>query len=66
MPDDNTDFDEDETEEPAPPAEIPEPRANPYLAGHEAAEAALLEAYAQGIPAIPSSAASPRAAMPTF
>jgi DNA polymerase-3 subunit delta' len=29
-------------------AEVPEPRANPYLAGHEAAEAALLEAHAQG------------------
>ena len=47
MPDDSDDYDS-ETEEPAPPAEIPEPRANPYLAGHEAAEAALLEAYAQG------------------
>jgi DNA polymerase III subunit delta' len=44
------DFDEydDEPDEPAPPAEVPEPRANSYLAGHEAAEAALIEAHAQG------------------
>jgi DNA polymerase III subunit delta' len=48
MADDTDRFDDDDTEAPAPPAEIPEPRANPYLAGHEAAEAALLDAYAQG------------------
>src|SRR5258707_15761310 len=46
--DDNDEYDDDDTAEPAAPAEVPEPRANPYLAGHEAAEAALLEAYAQG------------------
>src|SRR5258708_18245729 len=45
---DNDEYDDDDTAEPAAQAEVPEPRANPYLAGHEAAEAPLLEAYAQG------------------
>lgn len=39
---------DDEPDEPAAPEEVPEPRTNPYLAGHEAAEAALLEAHGQG------------------
>src|SRR5436309_2790218 len=33
---------------PAAPEEVPEARANPYLSGHEAAEASLIEAHAQG------------------
>src|SRR5260221_10940369 len=47
MAEDSDEYDE-EIAEPAPPAEVPEPRANPYLAGHEAAEASLIEAHAQG------------------
>src|SRR5258708_456504 len=47
---DEIDIDEDDGEltEATAPAEVPEPRANPYLAGHAAAEAALLEAHGQG------------------
>ena len=50
MASDEIDIDEDDGEltEATAPAEVPEPRANPYLAGHEAAEAALLEAHGQG------------------
>jgi DNA polymerase-3 subunit delta' len=47
MADDGDEYD-DETAEPAAPADVPEPRANPYLAGHEAAEASLIEAHSQG------------------
>jgi DNA polymerase-3 subunit delta' len=47
MADDGDEFD-DEAAEPPAPADVPEPRANPYLAGHEAAEAALVEAHLQG------------------
>jgi DNA polymerase-3 subunit delta' len=49
MADDTAEFD-DESEGDAPPVaeEIPEPRANPDLIGHEAAEATLLEAHAAG------------------
>src|SRR5882724_5395502 len=47
MAEDSDEYD-DEIAEPAPPAEVPEPRANPYLAGHEAAEASLIAAHAQG------------------
>jgi DNA polymerase-3 subunit delta' len=46
--DDGDDYEDDEAAEPAAPAEVPEPRANPYLSGHEAAEASLIEAHAQG------------------
>jgi DNA polymerase III subunit delta' len=47
MADDNDDYDDD-APEPMTAAEVPEPRANPYLSGHEAAEASLIEAHAQG------------------
>jgi DNA polymerase-3 subunit delta' len=47
MADDSDEYD-DGTAEPAAPAEVPEPRANPYLVGHEAAAAALIEAHGQG------------------
>jgi DNA polymerase-3 subunit delta' len=47
---DEVDIDEDDGEvtEATAPEAVPAPRANPYLAGHEAAEAALLEAHGQG------------------
>jgi len=47
---DEVDIDEDDGEvtEATAPEAVPEPRANPYLAGHEAAEAALREAHGQG------------------
>jgi len=48
MADEFTDIEDDEDSIGGAPAEVPEPRANPYLAGHAAAEAALLEAHAQG------------------
>src|SRR5947209_7693744 len=48
MADDNDDYDDEDRPEPVAPAEVPEPRANPYLSGHEAAEASLIEAHAQG------------------
>ncbi len=48
MAEDGDDYDEDDAAEPAAPEEVPEPRANPYLSGHEAAEAALIEAHARG------------------
>jgi DNA polymerase III subunit delta' len=45
----DTDDDEDDQDSLAGlPAEVPEPRANPDLWGHEAAETALLEAYHAG------------------
>lgn len=42
--------DDDDPGEPASetPADVPEPRANPFLTGHEAAEAALIEAHQAG------------------
>ena len=48
MADEFADIEDDEDSIGGAPAEVPEPRANPYLAGHAAAEAALLEAHAQG------------------
>src|SRR5471030_2089950 len=48
MADDDGEYDDEEPDEPLAPEAIPAPRANPYLAGHEAAEAALLDAFAQG------------------
>ncbi|HZS84989.1 MAG TPA: DNA polymerase III subunit delta' [Stellaceae bacterium] len=51
MTDDFVEEQEAESAEDGPPgaaAEIPPPRANPYLAGHEAAEAALIAAHAAG------------------
>src|SRR5260221_10907966 len=46
---DEVDIDEDDGEvtEATAPEAVPAPRANPYLAGHAAAEAALLEAHGQ-------------------
>jgi DNA polymerase III subunit delta' len=45
----DTDDNDDDAGAPAgTPAEVPEPRANPDLRGHEAAEAALLEAHHAG------------------
>ncbi len=46
--DDFPERDEDEAAASDAPAEVPEPRANPELSGHEAAEAGLLEAYSAG------------------
>ncbi len=50
MASDEIDIDEDDGEltEATAPEQVPEPRANPYLAGHQAAEAALLEAHERG------------------
>jgi len=48
MADEFADIEDDEDSIGGAPAEVPEPRANPYLTGHASAEAALLEAHAQG------------------
>src|SRR5215831_553050 len=49
MADDTTELDEEPEERAAEAAvELAEPRANPALVGHEAAEASLLEAHAAG------------------
>ena len=41
MAEDDGDYDDDDAPGPVGPEEVPEPRANPYLSGHEAAEASL-------------------------
>jgi DNA polymerase-3 subunit delta' len=46
--DDFPERDEDDADGSESPAEVPEPRANPELTGHAAAEDALLEAYHAG------------------
>jgi len=48
MADEFADIADDEDSIGRAPAEVPEPRANPYLTGHASAETALLEAHAQG------------------
>jgi DNA polymerase-3 subunit delta' len=48
MSDDDIDFDEDEAAGEVEPGEIPEPRANPFLTGHDEAETRLLAAFAAG------------------
>src|SRR4051794_507567 len=47
MSDDDIDFDE-EADAAAEAGEVPEPRANPFLTGHDEAESRLLEAFAAG------------------
>jgi DNA polymerase III subunit delta' len=48
MSDDDIDFDADEDVAEIEPGEVPEPRANPFLTGHDDAEARLLEAFVAG------------------
>jgi DNA polymerase-3 subunit delta' len=48
MADDDVDFDEEADTGDVTPGEVPAPRANPFLIGHDAAEARLLEAFAAG------------------
>jgi DNA polymerase-3 subunit delta' len=48
MSDDDIDFAEDEGAGEVAPGEVPEPRANPFLTGHDEAEARLLDAFAAG------------------
>src|SRR5471030_646346 len=48
MSDDDIDFDEAEHADDVKPGEAPEPRKNPFLIGHDEAEARLLNAFVAG------------------
>jgi DNA polymerase III subunit delta' len=48
MSDDDIDFDEAEDADEIEPGEVPEPRKNPFLIGHDEAEARLLDAFVAG------------------